>query len=167
MNEITGGTDLSSSFFSDRNVKAENTGVIDNILHSMLHRGFINYYGMQRFGTASVSTHTVGLALLKSQWKEACEMLLARRQGEHPDVDQARQCWEQTGDAGKTLELMPRRNTAERALLEFWARPNQDKTNYYGALLNVSVESGRVVCRYSRRCSSFTDTEPFIPPADP
>jgi tRNA pseudouridine13 synthase len=112
--------------------------MIDNILESMKSRGFINYYGMQRFGTASVSTHSVGLALLKGEWKEACEMLLSRRPGEHPDCDAARRAWWERGDLEEALKLMPRRNTAERAIWEFWARPNQEAGNHYGGLLNVS-----------------------------
>lgn len=31
--------------------------------------GFINYYGMQRFGTGAVPTHHVGAAILKNQFK--------------------------------------------------------------------------------------------------
>lgn len=112
--------------------------MIDNIMGSMKTRGFINYYGMQRFGTASVSTHSVGLALLKGQWKEACDMLLSCRPGEHQDSDEARRAWWERGDLAEALALMPRRNTAERAIWEFWARPNQEAGNHFGALLNVS-----------------------------
>ena len=130
---------LGSSCAVIRNVKAESPELIDNIMESMKSRGFINYYGMQRFGTASVSTHSVGLALLKGQWKEACEMLLSRRPGEHPDCEEARKAWWERGDPAEALKLMPRRNTAERAIWEFWARPNQEAGNHFGGLLNVSL----------------------------
>jgi tRNA pseudouridine13 synthase len=41
--------------------------------------GFINYYGMQRFGTGSISTHTVGQHVLKGDWKEAINLILKPR----------------------------------------------------------------------------------------
>lgn len=129
----------SSCWRSYRNVKAARQEVIDNVLESLKTRGFINYYGMQRFGTASVPTHTVGLALLKGEWKEALDLLLSRRAGEHPECDEARLAWLERGDLGEALRLMPRRNTAERAIWEFWNRNNQEaNVNHYGALLNVS-----------------------------
>jgi len=123
----------------DRNVKAESTQMIDEIMESMKTRGFVNYYGMQRFGTAAVSSHSVGLHLLKGEWKEACEAILSRRPGEHPDGDAARRAYWERNDLQEALKLMPRRNTAERAIWEFWARPNQEIGNYFGGLLAVST----------------------------
>lgn len=120
-----------------RNVKAESRESVDAILTSLRERGFINYYGMQRFGTASVTSHTVGLALLQSKWKEATEMLLARRPGEHPDADAARKAWEK-GDPQGALRLMPRRNVAERSMWEFWSKSGNSRTDYLGALMSVS-----------------------------
>lgn len=40
-------------------------------------RGFINYYGLQRFGTAGVPTHKVGAALLKGQYKAAVDLIMS------------------------------------------------------------------------------------------
>jgi tRNA(Glu) U13 pseudouridine synthase TruD len=125
----------------DRNVKAESTQMIDEIMESMKTRGFVNYYGMQRFGTAAVSSHSVGLHLLKGEWKEACEAILSRRPGEHPDGDAARRAYWERNDLQEALKLMPRRNTAERAIWEFWARPNQEIGNYFGGLLAVSTSA--------------------------
>jgi tRNA pseudouridine13 synthase len=47
-------------------------------------RGFVNYYGMQRFGTTAVATPDVGRALLRSAYKEAIELLLSPRDGGTP-----------------------------------------------------------------------------------
>lgn len=44
---------------------------IELSLQSLKENGFINYYGLQRFGNNStVPTHQVGLALIKGQFKE-------------------------------------------------------------------------------------------------
>lgn len=132
-----------------RNVKAAKAEIIDTNLEKMKQVGFVNYYGMQRFGTAAVSTHAVGLAILKGEWKEAVDLLLSRRPGEHPDCDEARKAWWDQNSAEEALRLMPRRNTAERAIWEFWARPGQVATNYYGALLNVSGVMCVCACVYA------------------
>jgi len=39
-------------------------------------RGFLNYYGLQRFGTQDVRTHTVGAAIVARRWEEAVRMIL-------------------------------------------------------------------------------------------
>ena len=45
-------------------------------MRSLTEKGFINHYGMQRFGRGNVRTHTVGLELLKSRWTRATSLLL-------------------------------------------------------------------------------------------
>ena len=45
--------------------------VIATAVENLRQNGFINYFGQQRFGTASVKTSDIGLALIKSQWMKA------------------------------------------------------------------------------------------------
>jgi tRNA pseudouridine13 synthase len=92
---------------------------------------------MQRFGTASVPTHSIGLALLKSDWHKAISLILQKRHGEHPDVETARDAWLVDGDLDKALELMPRRVVAERCILESYKKQNGDTRNAMGALSTV------------------------------
>lgn len=96
---------------------------------------------MQRFGTSSVATHTIGLALLQSRWQDAIDLILSVRSGEHPDCTKARLVWQREKDSRKALELMPRRSVAERCLWEFWAQ-GKDITDRVGALATVSLSSG-------------------------
>ncbi|PFH37665.1 hypothetical protein BESB_000070 [Besnoitia besnoiti] len=42
-------------------------------------RGFLNYFGLQRFGTHAVRTFEVGAALLRGDWKEAVALILGKR----------------------------------------------------------------------------------------
>jgi len=42
-----------------------------------IESGFINYFGMQRFGSFSIRTHQVGKEILNQNWKEVCRMILA------------------------------------------------------------------------------------------
>ncbi len=40
--------------------------------------GFINYFGMQRFGTHSVPTHEIGKCLIKKNWVQAVKLILGQ-----------------------------------------------------------------------------------------
>lgn len=46
--------------------------------------GFINYFGMQRFGSFTVRTHTIGKHILACNWKEVARLFLVQ----HADYDQ-------------------------------------------------------------------------------
>ncbi|KAI0959504.1 hypothetical protein AcW1_004311 [Taiwanofungus camphoratus] len=120
-----------------RNVQVDSVETIDRAMNSIKNKGFINYYGMQRFGTASIPTHTIGLALLKSDWHKAVKLILRNRPGEHPDVAAARNAWLIDGDLDKALELMPRRVVAERCILESFKKMGGDTRNAMGALSTI------------------------------
>jgi tRNA pseudouridine13 synthase len=94
---------------------------------------------MQRFGTASVPTHSIGLALLKSDWHKAVSLILQMRPGEHPDVAAARNAWLVDRDLDKALELMPRRVVAERCILESYKKQGGETRNAMGALSTVVI----------------------------
>ena len=49
---------------------------------SLRARGFINYFGLQRFGTSAVPTHEIGRALLQDDFAKAAELILRPRAGE-------------------------------------------------------------------------------------
>jgi len=96
-----------------------------------------SHLGMQRFGTASVPTHAIGLALLKSEWHKAVSLILQTRYGEHPEVEAARKAWLVDKNLDKALSLMPRRVVAERCILESYKKQNGDTRNAMGALSTV------------------------------
>lgn len=96
---------------------------------------------MQRFGTASVPTHAIGLALLKSDWNKAIDLILQKRYGEHPDVAAARNAWLEEKDLDKALRLLPRRVVAERCILESFKKMKGDTRNAMGALSTVGSVS--------------------------
>lgn len=54
---------------------------LEAALKSLSTLGFVNYYGMQRFGASSVPTHAVGCAMLKEDWRAAGEAILKPRGG--------------------------------------------------------------------------------------
>ncbi|KAH8830450.1 pseudouridine synthase [Flagelloscypha sp. PMI_526] len=92
-----------------RNVEVESTDTIDRALSILKAKGFINYYGMQRFGLASVPTHTIGLALLKSNWEKDYR-------AHHGYLEKP---------------------VAERCILEFYKRNPEHRRDAHGALKTV------------------------------
>jgi tRNA(Glu) U13 pseudouridine synthase TruD len=48
--------------------------------------GFLNYFGIQRFGSSPISTHIVGLAVLHGNYKRALELVLLPRPNEAPPM---------------------------------------------------------------------------------
>ncbi|GAA5958197.1 hypothetical protein JCM8115_004015 [Rhodotorula mucilaginosa] len=117
-----------------RDVETPSIETLHASVASIRERGFINYYGMQRFGTAPMPTHAVGLALLRGEWALAAELLLAERDGEQQDMILARILWKE-GKAAEAARNMPRRAVAERAVLEAYSRGN--KSDHLGAISTI------------------------------
>ncbi|XP_071455236.1 pseudouridylate synthase 7 homolog [Hetaerina americana] len=103
-----------------------NVGVSDSVVEeaakSLKEKGFINYYGLQRFGSTSVPTHHVGRALLLGKWKEAVELILKPRKNDglharnrkvgqtlEATLGAARRIWWDTRDANAALKALDRR----------------------------------------------------------
>ncbi|KAF8529043.1 tRNA pseudouridine synthase D [Hysterangium stoloniferum] len=120
-----------------RNVQVDSIETMERALDSLKDNGFINYYGMQRFGTASIPTHSIGLALLRSDWKEAVSLIMRPRPGEYPEADAARRAWADEKDLEKALALMPRRVVAERCILESYQQQGGEDRNALGALSTI------------------------------
>lgn len=97
-----------------RDVVPAKPKVLTDAVDALSKSGFLNYFGMQRFGTTAVGTHMIGLSLLRGDWDLAIDLIMRKKSGETQDAEHARSVWQQTKDAKATLELMPKRCVAER-----------------------------------------------------
>lgn len=52
-------------------------------MENLKQHGFINYFGMQRFGTYNVRSHEIGRENLHQNWIKVAHMILSQ----HPDGD--------------------------------------------------------------------------------
>ncbi|XP_078594816.1 pseudouridylate synthase PUS7L-like [Branchiostoma floridae x Branchiostoma japonicum] len=112
--------------------------VVGAAMDSVKETGFINYFGLQRFGSAdsrSFAPH-VGKALLKGDMSAAVECLL------HPDpaddpVNAAKAYYMRTGDIPGTLSRMPAHKTRECLLLKALRRHGNGREGCTKAFLNV------------------------------
>ncbi|XP_017573302.1 pseudouridylate synthase 7 homolog-like protein [Pygocentrus nattereri] len=80
-------------------------------------RGFVNFYGPQRFGNSqTVQADQVGLALLKEDMVTAVRLFLSPEEGEDLQ-NKAKRHFLRTGNAKESLLLMPAYKARERLML--------------------------------------------------
>lgn len=94
---------------------------IEQALESLKERGFINYYGLQRFGnSASIPTYEVGVALLKRDYKLACELILKPRDNDVEFMRVIRESWWQNRDSAAAAAKFYHNNSKyiEKKLLD-------------------------------------------------
>ncbi|XP_075455792.1 pseudouridylate synthase 7 homolog isoform X2 [Ascaphus truei] len=100
-----------------RNITGTNEQV-EEAMSSLRDVGFINYYGMQRFGTTAVPTYLVGRAILQNNWNEMVDLILKPRHGaEKGFLVQCREEWARTKDPEAALKKLPVKRCVEGQLL--------------------------------------------------
>ncbi|KAM9634129.1 pseudouridylate synthase 7 homolog isoform 1-T3 [Morphnus guianensis] len=91
---------------------------IEQAMHSLREIGFINYYGMQRFGTTAVPTYQIGRAILQNNWNEVMDLILKPRPGaEKGYLVKCREEWAKTKDPAAALKKLPVKRCVEGQLL--------------------------------------------------
>ncbi|KAJ3191992.1 hypothetical protein HK101_007190 [Irineochytrium annulatum] len=118
---------LRSCTLADPKTKLSLEKILERSMLSLRDKGFINYYGMQRFGTRSIPTHAPGIAMMCERWDIAVELVMMPKGQEKEDVTKARQDWFKRKDAKSALKLFPKYCAAERAILQAKARKADDR----------------------------------------
>jgi tRNA pseudouridine13 synthase len=137
---------------------AKATEVVGTSLKNLRERGYFNYYGLQRFGTFTTRTDTVGVKILQSDFKGACDAILsysphvleAAQQGaastmniSNDDKDRALAIHRfetaiETGARGNTADILsslPRKFSAESNIIRHLL--NNSRKDYLGALQTI------------------------------
>ena len=127
---------------------------------SFWQKGFFNYYGLQRFGTFSTGTHTIGQKMLKGDLEGAVDAVLSYSEAmlpENQDADVLKKVpqddisradairkWRAGGDAHEVTKEMPRRFQAESAIMQYLCKKDrktrklvQDR-DWQGALMQIT-----------------------------
>lgn len=118
-----------------RQVSAEETTIRES-MESFKEKGFINYFGLQRFGnSATVPTYKVGIEILKGCWEEACNLILKPRENDHWYMKACREEYQKTRDPRSALDkLSPNNKSIERQVL-IWLVSN--KNDFKGSLQRI------------------------------
>ncbi|KAF7862930.1 uncharacterized protein EAF02_010479 [Botrytis sinoallii] len=127
--------------------------VIGDAIKHLQTRGFLNYFGLQRFGTFAIGTHEIGKLILKGNFKGAVDSLLAfnedalaaAQSGQDSSTigrdDMARALaihkFRETGRNSGGRDSLPPRFSAERAIIQHMSSERK-RNDYAGAILSIS-----------------------------
>lgn len=102
-------------------------------VESCRDNGFINYFGMQRFGNTGCN-HKVGKHLLSQDFKSAVETVLMPNGNQKYDVLQATTHFKNTADARSSYnKLRHSKWGSEGLILGFLSKHPKNKNNFFGA----------------------------------
>jgi tRNA pseudouridine13 synthase len=106
---------------------------LDLACAALRESGFINYYGLQRFGMGGTVNHAVGSAVLKGEWKSVLDMVFKPKPGEKSEITKVKELF-LAGDYKSALNDCPRFLPSERAILEHLNRSDSNRRDYSGAV---------------------------------
>ena len=112
----------------DDNSESNRKEILEKAAKSVKDKGFINYFGTQRFGKFK-NTHLVGIAVLQGDYKKAVGILMDPTTEDRPDLVKARKDWQErftygeskeneSSTAKSVLKRLNRFMTAEIAILQ-------------------------------------------------
>ena len=88
--------------------------------------GFINYYGMQRFGTGETAAHKIGLYIIRGESEKAVDAIMNPVEGEESRIHEAKIAFQRC-DLDKAYELLPRSAVAERCIVDASRNTNKKR----------------------------------------
>lgn len=90
--------------------------LLEQAAQTMKNKGFLNYFGTQRFGKFH-NTHLVGIAVLQGDFEKAVDIIMAPSDEDRPDITKARKDWQERFTYGKSKENES--STAKRVLKRY------------------------------------------------
>ncbi|KAL8969013.1 MAG: hypothetical protein Q9197_004571 [Variospora fuerteventurae] len=133
--------------------------ILSSVFENFSSNGFLNYFGLQRFGSFSTGTHTIGRSMLQGDFKSACEAILSfhpsalvaqqdsaqqdstviRDDVGRDDIARASaiQAFKAAGDSKRALDQLPRKFSAEACLIRHLSRSDH-RNDYLGALQTIN-----------------------------
>lgn len=126
--------------------------LLEAAVSSIRTKGFLNYYGLQRFGTFATRTDTIGVKMLQGDFSGAVDAILDFNPALlAPDDNQTTQdrmaaddkarafaldIFKTTGKAHPALDDLPRKFSAEAAIIRHLSSRNSDN-DFQGALNSI------------------------------
>ncbi|KAH8894965.1 pseudouridine synthase [Thozetella sp. PMI_491] len=141
-----------SCSFEQRLVKIRDA--VDMGLAFLKARGYINYYGLQRFGTHTISTHLLGMKILSGDFEgviddilhvddhlveQVLDQAVSAQTNATDEMLRARALttWKMTKNAQSSLSVLPKRFSAETAIIRHLSLPTHHR-DFMGSILNIT-----------------------------
>ncbi|KAL8409038.1 hypothetical protein RB594_007471 [Gaeumannomyces avenae] len=128
---------------------------LDNIVRT----GFINYFGLQRFGTHAIGTQEIGMKILREDFTAAVDGILhvdpdlslaiasgnseARFHKDEFDRARAIAIWKMSGKAEAATRVLPKKYAAENSLIRHLGKAPND---HCGAILSITRGLRQLYC---------------------
>lgn len=111
--------------------------------------GFINYFGMQRFGSYSVRTHQIGRRILEHDWKEVVKLILQQHVDYDPDQKRRKEKivelvfgeeaeslshFDLKNNIQEAIESLDRKDRLEKTVLQAMKKSPRDYSAAFGAI---------------------------------
>lgn len=135
-----------------RDAEFESEEDVDNAVENIKKNGFINYFGIQRFGHSEYPSYRVGIQLIKKQYKEAIDLVLRYREKDIEPPPKSKY----TKTFNECLRTCRESNDPKTAYKEFyWKATNEGHllyglslydTNYLNALTNIPRNNRSFFC---------------------
>lgn len=127
--------------------------IVGCAIENLKRNGFLNYYGLQRFGTFSVPTDTIGMKMLQGDFEAAVKAILdfsqisliaAQNDLSHETKisadDKARASalnqFRETGKTQPALRNLPRKFNSEACIIKYLGEDKRAR-DFYGALQSI------------------------------
>jgi tRNA pseudouridine13 synthase len=128
--------------------------IVGDAIEKLQQHGFLNYYGLQRFGTFTTRTDTVGIKILQGDFEAAINAILdfsltslaaaqepTSYNGKISADDRARayalDLFKSTTKTHPSLDYLPRKFSAEGSIIRYLGADGRGR-DYHGALQTVS-----------------------------
>ncbi|XP_074597668.1 pseudouridine synthase 7 [Brevipalpus obovatus] len=111
-------------------------------VENIKEKGFINYFGTQRFGMNNSPTHRIGVAVLRRNWLEVVDLILSERDIDYvcprskKSYNECMRVWKETRDPDLVLKSFSFKDRLEGKLLKsLSSSPN--KNNYFQGFQSI------------------------------
>ena len=119
--------------------------------------GFVNYYGLQRFGKGGSKSHDIGRACLKENWQACIDMLFADRVGDQDVFVKAKRLYNE-GLYAECLRAMPDRMYSEKMVVSKLAKEPKDLLGANDITIKYTLLLSSAEPRKRKKWPNYTST---------
>ena len=112
--------------------------------------GFLNYFGLQRFGKGAVLSDKIGREIFFQNWERAIRMMFVPREGDRTEISAAKEAFN-AGNYSQALALLPSQMYSERCAVDWLVlHPN----DFHGAFLRIPKNT-RLLCAHAYQSAVY------------
>lgn len=127
-----------------RDIKYTSDESVRVLCDALARDGFLNYFGLQRFGKGGTKSHELGAFIFQSNWKACIESLFTANEHDKPELKLAKEYF-QSKDYSKAYQTLPYNLYAERNVLRSLLHAPED---YASAFQSVN-KFMRLLCAHA------------------